>query len=235
MKSLPRLLLVLVLPLYLVDQVTKWLVVLNFEAPPPPMCESCGEVFLRGEPSVPDRRCETCGGTEIYPGSNVSGDSWVVAEDFFTLVRVHNQGAAFGMGNGTTWAPAVFFMIALIALGALLHFWRRGAFDTLLLRLAAGLLAAGILGNLTDRVLQGFFLPAYREEGFLARLSQGYVVDFLDFKIGLYGKLVPASGGHWPSFNVADSCICVAAFFLILSTFRAEAESKGSKEQADEA
>ena len=108
--------------------------------------------------------------------------------------------------------------------------WKKGAFDTVLLRFAGGLLAAGILGNLTDRVLQGFFLPAYREEGFFTRLSHGYVVDFLDFKIGLYGKLFPATGGHWPSFNVADSCICVAAFFLILSTFRSEAQSKGSKE-----
>jgi signal peptidase II len=157
----------------------------------------------------------------------------VVVEDFFTIVRVHNQGAAFGLGNGTPWAPVVFFVIALVALGALHHFWKRGAFDTLLLRLAAGLLTAGILGNLSDRILQGFVLPAYREEGFLSRLSQGYVVDFLDFQIGLYGKLVPDSEGHWPSFNVADSCICVAAFFLILSTFRSEAASKGDKEQAE--
>jgi len=201
MKTLPRLLLLLVLPLYLLDQITKWLVVLNFEAP--------------------------------AAGFNFSSDRVVVVEDFFTIVRVHNQGAAFGMGNGTPWAPIVFFVIALIALGALLLFWRRGAFETLLLRLAGGLLAAGILGNLTDRVLQGFFLPAYREEGFLARLAEGYVVDFLDFKIGLYGKLFPSSGGHWPSFNVADSCICVAAFLLILSSFRSETGAGKEQEEAE--
>ena len=201
MKNLPRLLLFLVLPLYLLDQVTKWLVVLNFEAP--------------------------------AAGFNYSSDRVVVVEDFFTIVRVHNQGAAFGMGNGTPWAPIVFFVIALIALGALFLFWRRGAFETLLLRLAGGLLAAGILGNLTDRVLQGFFLPAYREEGFLARLAEGYVVDFLDFKIGLYGKLFPSSGGHWPSFNVADSCICVAAFLLILSSFRSETGVGKEQKEAD--
>ena len=201
MKTLPRLLLLLVLPLYLLDQITKWLVVLNFEAP--------------------------------AAGFNFSSDRVVVVEDFFTIVRVHNQGAAFGMGNGTPWAPIVFFVIALIALGALLLFWRRGAFETLLLRLAGGLLAAGILGNLTDRVLQGFFLPAYREEGFLARLGEGYVVDFLDFKIGLYGKLFPSSGGHWPSFNVADSCICVAAFLLILSSFRSETGAGKEQEEAE--
>ena len=201
MKTLPRLLLLLVLPLYLLDQITKWLVVLNFEAP--------------------------------AAGVNFSSDRVVVVEDFFTIVRVHNQGAAFGMGNGTPWAPIVFFVIALIALGALFLFWRRGAFETLLLRLAGGLLAAGILGNLTDRVLQGFFLPAYREEGFLARLGEGYVVDFLDFKIGLYGKLFPSSGGHWPSFNVADSCICVAAFLLILSSFRGETGAGKEQEEAE--
>ena len=197
-KTLPSLLLKLVLPLYLLDQVTKWLVVWNFEAPP--------------------------------AGSNFSSDRVVVVQDFFNIVRVHNQGAAFGLGNGTAWAPLVFFVIAVIALGVLTYFWKKGAFDTVLLRFAAGLLAAGILGNLTDRILQGFFLPAYTDEGFFTRLSHGYVVDFLDFRIGLYGKLFPATGGHWPSFNVADSCICVAAFFLILSTFRSEAESKGRKE-----
>ena len=100
-----------------------------------------------------------------------------------------------------------------------------GAFNSLLLRLSAGLLAAGILGNLTDRVFQGFVLSNYEGESFLARLARGYVVDFLDFILPWYG--------HWPSFNVADSCICVAAVFLVLSTFRSETESKDKKEPAE--
>lgn len=55
------------------------------------------------------------------------------------------------------------------------------------------LLISGILGNLTDR------------------LRLGHVVDFLDFQFGSY---------HWPSFNVADSCICVAAALFLLSSFQ---------------
>jgi signal peptidase II len=198
MTSFRRLLLTVSLPLYVLDQVTKWLIVLNFDPP--------------------------------LPGRTASEEQVTVIEGFFNIVRVHNQGAAFGLGNGTPWAPVVFFVVALVALGTIGYFWRRGAFHTLLLRLTAGLLAAGIFGNLTDRVLQGFFLPAYREEGFLTRLSNGYVVDFLDFILPFYGRLFPQTGGHWPSFNVADSCICVAAFFLILSTFRSEKESKAKKE-----
>jgi signal peptidase II len=50
---------------------------------------------------------------------------------------------------------------------------------------------SGILGNSIDRVFRGA------------------VVDFLQFYIGKY---------VWPSFNVADSCICVGVFIYILSS-----------------
>ena len=190
--KIPRIFLLVTLPLFVLDQVTKWLVVMNFER----------------------------------------GEYRVVIEGLFNLVRVHNQGVAFGFGNNTAWAPVVFLGVALVALGALVLFWRRGAFDTPTLKLSAALLAAGVLGNLTDRLLQGFFLPAVRDEGFWTRLSNGYVVDFLDFRLPLYEKIVPASGGHWPSFNVADSCICIAAFLLIISTFRDGKEpDSGDKNQ----
>ena len=180
MTKIPRIFLLVTLPLYVIDQITKWLIVLNFER----------------------------------------GEYRVVIDGFFNLVRVHNQGVAFGFGNNTAWAPVVFLAVPVIALGVLGHFWRRGAFETPLMRLAAALLVAGILGNLTDRLVQGFALAGAATRSFWENLSKGYVVDFLDFKLPLYGRLVPASGGHWPSFNVADSCICVAAFLLILSTFR---------------
>jgi len=55
------------------------------------------------------------------------------------------------------------------------------------------LLLAGILGNVTDR------------------LARGHVVDFLDFQLGSY---------HWPSFNVADSCICIAAGLFLIGSFQ---------------
>ena len=55
------------------------------------------------------------------------------------------------------------------------------------------LLLSGIIGNVTDRFLQG------------------HVIDFLDFQFGSY---------HWPSFNVADSCICIAALLFLISSFQ---------------
>ena len=71
-------------------------------------------------------------------------------------------------------------------------------------------------GNLTDRILPG----------------RGYVVDFLDFQPPFYELIDKTSGGHFPSFNIADSCICIAAGLLILSAFRQPDSSKKKKKAA---
>lgn len=56
----------------------------------------------------------------------VEEDTRPVIEGFFNLVRRHNQGVAFGIGNGTTWAPVVFLFVLIIALCVIMFFWRRG-------------------------------------------------------------------------------------------------------------
>lgn len=174
--TLRRLLLGVTLPLYLLDQATKWWVLATF----------------------------------------LPGEQRPVVDGFFNLVRVHNQGVAFGLGNGTAWAPVVFLLVPVAALAALTLLWRRGWFADGPARLAVALLAGGILGNLTDRLVQGFLLDEVRAAPWWTRLAHGYVVDFLDFTI-------PLVNYRWPAFNVADSCICVAAALLFLSGLRADA------------
>jgi signal peptidase II len=149
-----------------------------------------------------------------------------VIENFFYLVRVHNQGVAFGFGNGTAWAPVVFLFVPFVALTLLVIFWRKKAFTHPLSILAVALLVCGILGNLTDRLVQGFLLEDFKHGTFWERLSQGYVVDFIAIKLPLYDKLVPSSGGWWPAFNVADSCICIAAALLFLGGLKEDAAKK---------
>jgi len=155
------------------------------------------------------------------PGANIA-----VIENFFHLVRVHNQGVAFGFGNGTAWAPVVFMIVPLIALTLIRVFWKKGVFSHPLSILAVALLLCGIFGNLTDRLIQGFLLEDFRGASFWQRLSEGYVVDFIAVKLPLYDKLVPSSGGWWPAFNVADSCICIAAVLLFIGGLREEAEAR---------
>ena len=144
-------------------------------------------------------------------------------ENFFHLVRVHNQGVAFGFGNGTSWAPVVFLFVPLIALTMIRIFWKKGVFNHPLSKVAVALLLCGIFGNLTDRLVQGFLLEEFKAAGFwAAACREGYVVDFIAIKLPLYDKLVPSSGGWWPAFNVADSCICIAAFLLFIGGLRDE-------------
>jgi signal peptidase II len=192
--TLPKLLLGLSLPLYLLDQATKFWTILRFEPP------------------------------WIHPGAHIP-----VIEDVFHLVRVHNQGVAFGLGNGTSWAPVVFLIVPLIALTLLRVFWKKGLFQHPLSVFAVALLVCGIFGNLTDRLIQGFLLDEFKTGSFWQRLSEGYVVDFIAVKLPLYDRLVPSSGGWWPAFNVADSCICVAATLLFIGGLLEEAAARKPK------
>src|SRR5262249_38792141 len=66
-------------------------------------------------------------------------------------------------------------------------------------RVALGLLLAGILGNLTDRLLHG------------------HVIDFLLFDLG---PKAPSIFHPWPAFNVADSCICISVACFMIYSFR---------------
>jgi len=153
-----------------------------------------------------------------------------VIENFFHLVRVHNQGVAFGFGNGSAWAPVVFLFVPLFALTMIRIFWKKGVFHHPLSKIAVALLLCGILGNLTDRLVQGFLLQDFADAGLWTRLSKGYVVDFIALKLPYYDKLVPSSGGWWPAFNVADSCICIAAFLLFIGGIRDEQLAKKEAE-----
>lgn len=189
--NFPKLLLCVTLPLYILDQATKFWTVGKF---PPPWSY---EAF-----DMP------------------------VIENVFHLVRVHNQGVAFGFGNGTAWAPIVFLFVPIIALTMIRIFWKKGVFQHPLSILAVALLLCGIFGNLTDRLIQGFLLTEYADASFWKRLSEGYVVDFVAVKLPLYDKIVPSSGGWWPAFNVADSCICIAAVMLFIGGVRDEQLAK---------
>ncbi len=121
----------------------------------------------------------------------------VIIPEFFNLVRVHNTGIAFGQFNEGAGANIIFTMVAMCALIGISIFWKKGHFPGKLNSTAVSLLISGILGNVTDR------------------LWHGYVVDFLDFHL---------SGKHWPSFNVADSCICIAALLLFFAAFGGQGE-----------
>ncbi|MGH3424129.1 MAG: signal peptidase II [Nocardioidaceae bacterium] len=106
------------------------------------------------------------------------------------LALVRNPGAAFSMATGLT---AVLSVIALAVCVVVVKM--AGRLRDPLWALALGLMLGGALGNLTDRILRE---PAP---------FRGHVVDFLALP-------------HWPVFNVADSCVCLAAVLIVVQSFR---------------
>jgi signal peptidase II len=113
--------------------------------------------------------------------------------DFFHLVNVPNTGAAFGSFKGNNTFFVIISLIALVVVTILLvRHWRSDLWRDISL----ALLLAGILGNLTDRLLYG------------------HVIDFL-----LFNLHIPYAD-PWPAFNVADSCISIAVLLFIIHSFR---------------
>ena len=129
-----------------------------------------------------------------FESSYFAPDRLTVIEDFFYLVHIGNQGAAWGMfseysGILTILSFAVLLFIFCLRKQLELH---RGT-----VQIAFGLLIGGILGNLIDRI------------------RVGHVIDFIDIHLPFTLPFI-LPFGRWPAFNVADSAIVVGMLFYLL-------------------
>lgn len=118
------------------------------------------------------------------------GESIPVISGLFDLSLTFNRGAAFGFLSGLPdgTREIVLTLASTIALLVVLYFLLNEYYSDVIGQIALASVVGGGLGNFIDR----------------CRI--GMVVDFLDFYIGAQ---------HWPAFNVADSCICVAVVVLL--------------------
>ncbi len=117
-----------------------------------------------------------------------------VVDGFFYIVHVGNTGAAWSIFTGAS------VLLACLAAGTLvaIYVWRRAlGLDEIGAQVGFGLLCGGIAGNLLDR------------------LRHGHVIDFIDLHFGSY---------TYPTFNVADSGICVGVALYLLHTLRKPAD-----------
>ena len=115
-----------------------------------------------------------------------------VVPGFFNLTHIHNRGAIFGFfsrnpGKLTGILLPVFSLAALALV--IFYFFKTPPSDRML-KFSLTLILAGALGNQIDRFVRG------------------YVIDFLDVYI---------KNWHWPTFNIADSCISCGAVILIFT------------------
>jgi len=108
---------------------------------------------------------------------------------FFSWVRWHNDGAAFSMlSQAGGWQRWFFIALAVAFVIFIIFELRRLPAEERLMGWVYGLIVGGAVGNLIDRVVNG------------------YVVDFV---------LVHYQHYYFPAFNVADSALTVGAFLWI--------------------
>ena len=117
-----------------------------------------------------------------------------VIPGFFNITFIQNRGAIFGFfsQSGSRLVFLLLTLTSLAALGLVVYYFFKTPPDEKLMKISLSLILGGALGNLGDRIFRG------------------YVVDFIDFYVKKW---------HWPSFNVADSCITIGAILLIFLFF----------------
>ena len=125
-----------------------------------------------------------------YPTYGAEHGAITVISNFFYIVHVGNTGAAWSMFSGQSLLLAVFALVTLIAI----FLWRRAlGLQEFKSQICFGLLCGGIVGNVIDR------------------LCYGHVIDFIDLHFGSYA---------YPSFNIADSGICIGVLLYLWQSFR---------------
>ena len=132
------------------------------------------------------------------------GESRPLIDGFFNLVYVRNDGAAWNILSGQ---GIVLILVSVAVLVLLVVFRRSFMEESAMHRVMLGLMLGGIAGNLVDRV------------------RFGWVTDFLDFQFGSY---------HYPSFNVADSAICIAVALYFVTSLLGRERGAGSGEREED-
>lgn len=120
-----------------------------------------------------------------------------VIGDFFRLTLAYNRNAAMGLSLGS-YSRVGFALTAAIVLVVLAFVYRKTPATATAPAIALALIAAGALGNLTDRLMS----------------SMG-VVDFIDVGIG---------NARFYTFNIADSAITCGAILLAALSIKGDRE-----------
>lgn len=123
---------------------------------------------------------------------NSATPEYSLIDGLLRFILAENTGAAFSLFAGMKW---VFVAIGVIALVVIQMLFLMGKLTPRLMLAAVSCINAGIVGNLYDRLF-----------------NEGRVRDFIDVYVG---------SRHWPTFNVADSLLCVGVGILLVLSFTA--------------
>lgn len=123
-----------------------------------------------------------------------------IIDGFLRFIMRENTGAAFSVFQGWTIFLIIISCVALVVVIGIFFSHKISGKWALF---ALGCITAGITGNLYDRLF-----------------NEGRVRDFIDVYVGAW---------HWPTFNVADSLLCIGVGLLIITNLKVPREEKPNK------
>lgn len=103
-------------------------------------------------------------------------------KNIFHLTYLNNSGAGFGILQQQN---TILIFISIAVIGIIFYYLSVIKDNELYAQILCSLILSGTIGNLIDRI------------------SYGYVIDFLDFRI-------------WPVFNFADAFVTIGVFGLVI-------------------
>ncbi|OLC09666.1 MAG: signal peptidase II [Chloroflexi bacterium 13_1_40CM_67_9] len=137
--------------------------------------------------------------TKAWVSENIPlGTARPIVGDYVRIVHAQNTGAAFGLLPERTTLLSVLSVVAVLAI---VYYYRQIASSSWLVSATLGMQLGGAFGNLLDRV------------------TQGYVVDFVDVGVGEIR--------FW-AFNVADSSIVVGIILVTVALWYEEHRTASS-------
>ncbi len=163
------------------------------------------------------------------------GQSFSVVGEWFRIYFIENNGMAFGMQFGGLAGKLFLTLFRLVLAGFIIYYLNK-----LIKRketpwgviVGVSLILIGAAGNIFDSVFYGLIFSESTftqtatllpQGGGYAPLFFGKVVDMLYFPIiqTTLPEWIPFKGGEQfiffrPIFNIADSCITIGVFYLIL-------------------
>ena len=154
---------------------------------------------------------------QVIMHAGMSAPAVIADWGFVHISYVLNPNAAFGFGATDPNVSRTIYLIvaSLISAGLIFYLiWKRKEMK-LLIRASLIMVITGAVGNMIDRIFYG---PLQGANG----LFQGMVVDWIDF--------------YWfwgYNFNIADSCIVVAAFILIIYVIVEEVKDYRAKNKSE--
>jgi len=176
---------------------------------------------------------------KILVKTNMSLNDSIHIFDWFQIHFVENPGMAFGMKFGGTFGKTILTLFRLIVSGLVLYYiilLIKDNYKTSYL-ICVSLIFVGAIGNIVDCLFYGLIfdtgtvfdtvnqyyvgyqgISSFSTQGY-ASLLQGCVVDMFYFPLFTFPDWLPLLGGEIffsPVFNIADSCITVGIFILII-------------------